>query len=336
MTAALTQPHRTAQPGDGLSRTKPGRDLFQIAELVEKCFSSGMDAGGRSAIQEMKFIARLWPLTWPLIILDRPGLGTGFVWRIGGHVIGNASLYPGGAHPWLGPGWLVANVAVHPDYRRQGIALSLMRAGIEFVREQRGRWIALQVDAANTGAQELYKKLGFTGYETLGIWERTGLHQLVSSADANTWHIRSRRSQDIATETDLIYNRARLGAMNWGHPIERSQLQGGLLSDIGKLLGGQYQDHRVLPDPDRPNRLLGVLWIDMSGWHAARLSLFLDPDLRDPDGRQSLLRWILDNHAFEGWSLRLETVAEDNHVEEMAQAAGFRKTHNLTQMRCLL
>ncbi|MBN1310258.1 MAG: GNAT family N-acetyltransferase [Anaerolineae bacterium] len=333
MTAALTQSHSTKKHGDGLSRTKPGRDLYQIAELVELCFKSGIDANGRAAIQEMKFIARLWPLTWLLAFIDRPGLGTGYIWRAGGSVIGNVSLYPGGTHPWLGSGWLVANVAVHPEHRRQGIALALMQASIEFVREQHGQWIALQVEADNPAAQDLYKKLGFETYETLTIWEKTGLYQLEL---ADVWQIHPRRLQEAPAEADLIYKRARLGAMGWGQPIDRSQVQGGLIENAGRLLSGQHRDRWVLPDPERPDRLLGVLWADVSGWQSARLSLFLDPALRDPRGRQALLQTILSNRTFEGWSLRLEAAAGDSLVEEILRSAGFRQIRDLTQMRCLL
>ena len=333
MTAALAQSQRTKQHGDGLSRTRLGRDLYQIAELVEICFKPGLDANGRAAIQEMKFVARLWPLTWLLALLDRPGLGTGFVWRTGKRVIGNASLYPGGKHPWLGPGWLVANVAVHPDYRRQGIASALMQAGCELVREQHGHWIALQMEAGNTAVEEFYRKHGFETYETLTFWEKTGLDQLVP---ADVWPIRPRRFQEAPAEADLIYNRARRGAMAWGQPIEQSQVQGGLFGNMEVLLSGQHREHWVLPDPNRPDRLLGSLWADISGWRSVRLSLFLDPALHDPRGRQALLHTVLSNRTFAGWSLRVETAQGDPLIEEILRSAGFHQVRALTQMRCLL
>jgi GNAT superfamily N-acetyltransferase len=334
MTAALTQSHvATTKPGDGLSRTKFGRDLYQIAELIELCFAPGMDPSGHAAVQEMKFVARLWPLTWLLMLLENPGAGSGYVWRIDGRVIGNVSLYPGGSHPWLGRGWLVANVAVHPDYRRQGIALAMMQASLDLARSQHGEWVALQVEADNSAAQELYKQLGFATYETLLIWERTGFHRPSPLAGIDTWPIRRRHPAEAAAEADLILSRARPGAMTWGQPIERGQFQAGLLGNLGSLLNSQAQDRWVLPDSVHPNQLAGALWSNVSGWQSARLSLFLDPALRDPGGRQALLQVILDNSAFEGWSVRLETVAGDLLVEEILSAAGFRKMRALTQMR---
>lgn len=337
MTAALTQPHLTAtQRDDGLSQTRFGRDLYQIAELIELCFAPGMDTGGHAAVQEMKFVARFWPLTRLLMLLDRTSVGTGYVWRMGGRVIGNVSLYPGGSHPWLGPGWLVANVAVHPDHRRQGIALAMMEASLDLARSNKGQWVALQVEADNTAAQELYKQLGFATYETLMIWDRTGFCRSSPLADVDTWPIRHRHPGEAGAEADLILNRARPGAMTWGQPIERGQIWEDALGSLGGLLSGQIKDRWVLPDPAHPDRLAGVLWSDVSGWRSARLSLFLDPALHDPSGRQALLKIILDSSAFADWSIRLETAAGDLLVEEILSAAGFRQVRALTQMRCRL
>ena len=133
MTDVLRHPSTQAARGDGLQPTHLVRDLYQIAELVELCFGTRLDANGRAAVREMKMLARLGPLFWLLALLDRVfafGLGQGYVWREGGRVVGNVSLYRGGAHPELGPGWLIANVAVHPDHRRQSIARRLMNAAM--------------------------------------------------------------------------------------------------------------------------------------------------------------------------------------------------------------
>jgi hypothetical protein len=121
--------------------------------------------------------------------------------------------------------------------------------------------------------------------------------------------------------------------MTWGQPIERSHIWGNPMGNLGSLLSGQSKDRWVLPNPAHPGRFAGVLWGDVSSWHSARLSLFLDPELHDPSGRQALLQIILNNPAFEDWSLRLETVAGDLLIEEILSAAGFRQVRALTEMR---
>lgn len=58
----------------------------------------------------------------------------------------------------------IMNIAVHPDYRQQGIGRVLMNSVIEKTPKQP---VVLMVQEHNTAAQELYSSLGFV---------RTGFH----------------------------------------------------------------------------------------------------------------------------------------------------------------
>ena len=53
------------------------------------------------------------------------------------------------------------NVAVHPDYRRQGIAQALVTGLVEALKEKESHCLTLEVRASNAPAQKLYEKLGF-------------------------------------------------------------------------------------------------------------------------------------------------------------------------------
>ena len=53
------------------------------------------------------------------------------------------------------------NVAVHPDYRRQGIAEALIVSLLENLKEQGSHSLTLEVRASNVPAIALYDKLGF-------------------------------------------------------------------------------------------------------------------------------------------------------------------------------
>ena len=55
----------------------------------------------------------------------------------------------------------ITNVAVHPDYRRQGIGRRLMLAAEELVLARGGDRVTLEVRKSNEWAQHLYRKLGF-------------------------------------------------------------------------------------------------------------------------------------------------------------------------------
>ena len=54
------------------------------------------------------------------------------------------------------------NIAVHPDYRRRGIAEKLINALMDALRDKGSHGLTLEVRASNEGAIALYHKLGFT------------------------------------------------------------------------------------------------------------------------------------------------------------------------------
>jgi len=340
MTAALTQPQASGHRGDGLQPTHFTRDLHQIADLVELCFEPHMDAGGRSAIHEMHALSYVWPMVWLLAALDRwlPGLGSGFVWRQAGAVVGNVSLYRAGKHPTLGPGFLIANVAVHPDWRRRGIARALVENAVDKARLEGGRWVALQVEADNAGANTLYQNQGFETFETLSQWEVFSYVEPVAPPPEAFWpdEVHLRMSGEASAEAELIFQRARRGAIAWTRPLQRHDIWDSLLDGIDGLFRAVPKEHWLLDDSTHPNRLMGALWVETSGWRHARLSHFLDPALTDPQSRQSLLRTALGRIALDGWSLRIETVANDPAVESFLIERQFTKTRSLTQMRLML
>jgi len=63
--------------------------------------------------------------------------------------------------------WLIAdeaqlnNIAIHPDYRRQGVGEWLMKRTLDMVRDLGGNFVILEVRSSNQSAQGLYRKLGF-------------------------------------------------------------------------------------------------------------------------------------------------------------------------------
>ncbi len=55
----------------------------------------------------------------------------------------------------------VATIAAHPDYRRQGIARSLLSHALLRLSEEGARSSFLEVRESNTAAQEMYRKFGY-------------------------------------------------------------------------------------------------------------------------------------------------------------------------------
>lgn len=63
--------------------------------------------------------------------------------------------------------WLVAdeyhilNIAVHPDFRREGMGAEMMRYAISEAKEKRVRLVTLEVRRSNLPARRLYRKFDF-------------------------------------------------------------------------------------------------------------------------------------------------------------------------------
>ena len=59
--------------------------------------------------------------------------------------------------------WHVMNIAVAPDWRRRGIASTLLERVFEVTASDERRGYTLEVRVSNTGAIRLYEQLGFHG-----------------------------------------------------------------------------------------------------------------------------------------------------------------------------
>ena len=64
---------------------------------------------------------------------------------------------------WLLPEVIdIHNIAVHPEFRRQGIGQTLLRQVVEQARRRDSSRVTLEVRVSNIAAQKLYESVGFT------------------------------------------------------------------------------------------------------------------------------------------------------------------------------
>ena len=111
--------------------------VAQVAELERICF-------GTEAWSEKSVASELNnPLSFWLVAVDGD--------RVAGYV---------GSQTVLDESDMM-NVAVHPDYRKQGIATALIVGLVEELRKRGSRCLTLEVRASNENAISLYKKLDF-------------------------------------------------------------------------------------------------------------------------------------------------------------------------------
>jgi predicted GNAT family acetyltransferase len=84
----------------------------------------------------------------------------GFVWERDGLVVGNVNLI---AFTIRGNrNFLIANVAVHPSFRRLGIARRLTNQAVDHARQLGMKSVWLHVREENEAAVSLYQSLGFS------------------------------------------------------------------------------------------------------------------------------------------------------------------------------
>jgi ribosomal protein S18 acetylase RimI-like enzyme len=147
------------------------RDLGAVADLIELCFYKTMDDDGQRYLKNMRRASRDDSfLRWATHAVETVSMPlSGYVWEESGHIVGNVSLVP-----FRHKGkriFLVANVAVHPDYRRQGIARVLTEKGLNHARQRGADSIWLHVRDDNPGAISLYEELGFSQVTRRTTWQ---------------------------------------------------------------------------------------------------------------------------------------------------------------------
>ena len=110
--------------------------VAQVAALEKLCFSDPWSE--KSVASELNNPLSLW-----LVALAGE--------RVAGYV---------GSQSVMGESDMM-NVAVHPDFRRRGIAEKLCLALVDALREKGNHCLSLEVRSSNAPAKALYEKLGF-------------------------------------------------------------------------------------------------------------------------------------------------------------------------------
>jgi ribosomal protein S18 acetylase RimI-like enzyme len=203
------------------------RDLPAVADLIELCFNSTMDGDGRQYIADMRRASRDDGfLHWATHMTETASLPlTGFIWEQDGRIVGNASLIP-----FRDRGkriYLIANIAVHPDHRRQGIARILTERSMSHARSKRASALWLHVRDDNPGAIQLYTDLGFQEIARRTTWNAKPDSQL--STPRTEIKIAPRAARFWSQQQDWL-RRLHPDELGWYRSFNLNSLKPGLMT----------------------------------------------------------------------------------------------------------
>ena len=259
------------------------RDLPAVADLVETCFADTLDESGREYLTRMRSAAKSssW-MPWGGLAAGLNGAPlAGYVWQEDGRVVGNASLIPyfNQGH-WF---YLIANVAVLPEYRRRGIARQLTKKCVEHARQRRTPSVWLHVRQDNDGAKTLYESLGFVARACRTTWWNPMSHNSPRPLPGIT--LASLRGRDWEAQRQWL-QQTYPSEITWHMPYHASALRpdlwGGFirfLYDAYILQWGVFQDGRLLaaltwqsaPGPANHFWLAAPAYLDENMLHALLL-----------------------------------------------------------------
>lgn len=260
-------------------------DLGEVANLIEICFSSQMDADGWSYLNAIRKASRNRRyIRWI------PGAGErvsyplfGYVWEENGRVVGNLSLIP--LFKNLEWRYLIANVAVHPDHRRKGIARQLTYAAIQHAKRQGAASAWLQVRSDNPPARLLYQSLGFVERAERTSWLRKKTRPPVTALNPAV-KITPRSDEDWQHQLAWL-EETYPSAVSWNLPIHTERYAPTLKSKLIHLIEGQAVRHWTAWFQDKP--VAAATW-EPTTLHADNLWVGADPEMEDMAIRNLLPR----------------------------------------------
>jgi len=236
------------------------RDLPRVADLVETCFSDTMDAEGQRFIQQMRKAGQDNQfLRWATSAVESTSMPlSGYVWEENGSLIGNVSLIP---YRYQNKKiYLIANVAVHPDHRRRGIARLLTSMAMDHASKRKAEATWLHVRDDNPGAIKLYRDLGFSERARRTHWQASPDRNLPK--DQAGFEISKRQGSHWVQQQAWLKN-LYPQELTWYQPIPWTTFRPGLLSAIYRFF--MEAETRTWVVTDREGLLASLSWLSLFG-----------------------------------------------------------------------
>lgn len=324
--ATLTNSLGTTSSDPHLRQFDARHDLSSVADLIELCFRDTLDPDGRRYLQRMRSMAsqpRL--LRWAASSTEWSNIPFfGYVWEQDGLLVGNASLIP---YRLQGKRfYLIANVAVHPHYRRQGIARQLTLQAVRYASQRQASSVWLHVRQENEAAFQLYHELGFRERARRTTWIcKDDLLVSPMSAGVKISYARNRHWQEQQHWLLQSYPTE----LSWHMAFEPEILNPGFLGGVRRILKQAYiQQWSAV----RGKEWLGTVSWQFSAGFSNLLWLAAPPHM-DEEVVRDLLVYVRQNMTSKR-PLALDYPA--GQFTSAIQSAGFTTQQTLIWMELLL
>jgi ribosomal protein S18 acetylase RimI-like enzyme len=225
------------------SRTIPIRDfdvrtdLLSVSDLVELCFADRLSPDGEALLRKMRSSARSKRFQeWAYSMAGKISMPfTGYVWEEKGEIVGNLSLIP--YHVGGKQFYMIANVAVHPEYQRQGIARSLVKEALDFLLPKSLDGIWLQVDEGNQAALDLYQRQNFIEVSRRTTWmlKPSDIPREFLGWQVPGFSVEDHRARHWPRQRRWLENNYP-PEVRWHLPLRPEYLRGGIAGKISRLM----------------------------------------------------------------------------------------------------
>ncbi len=301
------------------------RDLPGVADLVEKCFADTIDAEGRRYLQQMRRAGQDNTfMRWASNAVEGASMPlSGYVWEENSEIIGNVSLIP--YRHKKKKIYLIANVAVRPDFRRKGIGRALTNIAMQHARQHHANATWLHVRADNPGAIALYTNLGFQELARRTMWQAKP-DQNAALSEGPAIVIDKRHPRDWPLQESWLV-RLYPDLMTWYQAMPWRSLLPGLGSLIYRFVMDQDVRHWVArTTAGAPSAVLS--WQAMTGKND-RLWAAVPPE----GSQQALTALLINARCSLPWRQTLTLDFPAGEYNKSIEAAGFNPQRTLLWMK---
>jgi ribosomal protein S18 acetylase RimI-like enzyme len=317
--AAISEPLASSGAPQHMRPFDIHRDLAEVADLVELCFAETLDPDGRDYLARMRMAGRN---TSFLRVAQGWASATmaGYVWVEEGKIVGNVSLIP--YYLRARRFFLIANVAVHPSFRRRSIARRLTEKAIVHARDRLAPAVWLHVREENQAARQLYDSLGFMQRAIRTTWFGSPNYAPLETPPGT--HFISPAKNQWGLLSNWL-RRSYPPELSWHMPFHLNLLRPGMFGMFARLLYNAYvREWGIM----QGKHLAAAAAWQATGSHTNVLWLAA-PSERNEEAVRALLEHVL-HHAPTRRSMVLDYPA--GQYDQAIRQAGFNDQQTLVWM----